>query len=147
MWMVDGRFVTYCEVKGFDSRSQVKQFFRTLLMINAVENAQWKNVSTQSVKPFTDYWVPNDSNGSTLYAIEWFKLILRWTSPEMRTVLHMRPNLPACRPNGVLAWSTVSLCWWPPVSSRPTWPCFPNDRDTGSHSKHWGPIYWYWARL
>ena len=37
-----------------------------LSMINAAENAQRADVSiqSQSVKPFTDYQVPNDSNGS-----------------------------------------------------------------------------------
>ena len=34
-------------------------------MINAVEKTQRRDVSMQSqvVKPFTDHWVPNDSNG------------------------------------------------------------------------------------
>ena len=62
-------------------------------MIVAVENAQRGDVSTQSqsVKPLTDLWVidwpPHDSNGSTLYATKWFKLILGCTSPEMGTGL------------------------------------------------------------
>ena len=54
-------FMTYCA--------------RTLPMINAVENAQLGDISTQSqcVKSCTDHWVPNDSNGSTLYANKWVK--------------------------------------------------------------------------
>ena len=33
------------------------------------------------------------SSSLTLYAIKWFKLILGYTSSEMGTVLHVRPNL------------------------------------------------------
>ena len=38
-------------------------------MINVVENTQRVDISRQNqrVKPCTDHWVPNDSNGSTLY--------------------------------------------------------------------------------
>ena len=62
-----------------------------LPMIYAVENAQRGDVAmrSQSIKPFTDHWFPNDSNGFTLYANKWFKL-MGCTSPKMRTVLHMR---------------------------------------------------------
>ena len=36
--------------------------------------------------------------------------------PRDEILLHMRPNLgPIPEQIGVLAWSTVSLCWWPPV--------------------------------
>ena len=61
-------------------------------MIHAVENAQRGDVSMQiqSIKLFTDHWVPNDSNDSTLYSIKWFKLILGYNSIDMRKVLHMR---------------------------------------------------------
>ena len=41
-------------------------------MIIAVENAQRGDISTQgqSVRSFTEHWVPNDSNGPTLYQID-----------------------------------------------------------------------------
>ena len=61
----------------------------------------------QSLKPFINHRVPNNSNGSTLYAIKWFKLILGCTSSEMRITLHIRPNL-----DPIQGWSVVSLCRW-----------------------------------
>ena len=33
-----------------------------------------------------------ESNDTMLYALKWVKLILRCTSPEMGTVLHVRPK-------------------------------------------------------
>ena len=92
-------------------------------MINAVVNAQRGDVSSryQSVKPLTNHWVPNISNGSTLYWNKWVRLILGCTSPAMKTVFHMKPNLSPIQGQSVF-WrkSTVLLYWWPPVPLRPT---------------------------
>ena len=98
-------------------------------MINAVEN-----VSTQSqcVKPFTDHWVPNDSNGSSLYAIKWIKVLGR-TCPEVTTVLPMadidKAEYRPYRANQYFDVKYSLTLLWPLFSLRPTWPCVSDDCD------------------
>ena len=74
---------------------------------------------------------------TVLYAIKWIKLILGCTSPEMTTALYMRPNLGPIQGQSMFWREVLShSVHGPTVSFRSTWPCFPDDRDTDSHSKH-----------
>ena len=61
------------------------------------------------------------------------------TRNENITAYEAEPG-PYTGPIRVLAWSSISLCWWPLVSSRSTWPCFPDDRDTAWNIKAQLPI-------
>ncbi|CAH2039957.1 unnamed protein product, partial [Iphiclides podalirius] len=78
----------------FSRRDQSKQFL-TLPVIDAVEDAESSNISTHSqrIKPIGKTLIVKNPSCPTLDAVKWKKLVTGGSSPEVRAVLHVGPNL------------------------------------------------------